>query len=184
MRQISQSLSPVFHQYIRTLKQGKSTRPIEEDSGSAAVVERSVFISQSDDIHTNLALEDWFYRHEDFSNHRILLLWQNNPTVVIGRHQNVWTEVDMTEAERRGICVARRNSGGGAVYHDMGNLNCSFFTARNDYNRRFNLRIIQSALKKLGFNVDINCKDDLILQGSKVKRKVEKRLDEFLIRIY
>jgi len=137
---------------------------------SRGPIERSVFISQSEDIHSNLALEDWFYQHRDFHNHRILLLWQNSATVVIGRHQNIWTEVDVDEAERRGICLARRNSGGGAVYHDQGNLNCSFFTARSDYNRRFNLAIIQSALRKLGFEVDINCKDDLILNGSKVNQ--------------
>ncbi|CAB0044769.1 unnamed protein product [Trichogramma brassicae] len=55
-------------------------------------IKKSVFISQSTDIYTNLALEDWFYRNYDFSKHHILLLWKNDPCVVIGRHQNPWLE--------------------------------------------------------------------------------------------
>lgn len=82
--------------------------------------EKSVFISQSTDIHTNLALEDWIYRNFNFENHRVLLLWRNDPCVVIGRHQNPWTEVDVSLAEEAKLPVVRRNSGGGCVYHDQG----------------------------------------------------------------
>jgi len=130
--------------------------------------EKSVFISQSDDIHKNLALEDWLYKNSDFGDHRVLLLWKNSPSVVIGRHQNLWSEVDTTEAQQNGIALARRNSGGGTVYHDSGNLNCTFFTPRNEYNRKNNLEIIKRGLGRLGINVDINCKDDLTIQGSKI----------------
>lgn len=51
-------------------------------------IKKSVFISQSHDIFTNLALEDWLYRHFDFTAHHVLMLWLNDPCVVIGRHQN------------------------------------------------------------------------------------------------
>lgn len=51
-------------------------------------IKKSVFISQSHDIFTNLALEDWLYRNADFSTHHILMLWSNDPCVVVGRHQN------------------------------------------------------------------------------------------------
>lgn len=51
-------------------------------------IKKSVFISQSHDIFTNLALEDWLYRNFDFSTHHVLMLWSNDPCVVVGRHQN------------------------------------------------------------------------------------------------
>lgn len=51
-------------------------------------IKKSVFVSQSHDIFTNLALEDWLYRNFDFSKHHVLMLWSNDPCVVIGRHQN------------------------------------------------------------------------------------------------
>lgn len=53
-----------------------------------AEIKKSVFISQSHDIFTNLALEDWLYRNFDFTTHHILMLWSNDPCVVVGRHQN------------------------------------------------------------------------------------------------
>lgn len=51
-------------------------------------IKKSVFISQSHDIFTNLTLEDWLYRHFDFTTHHMLMLWSNDPCVVVGRHQN------------------------------------------------------------------------------------------------
>lgn len=51
-------------------------------------IKKSVFISQSHDIFTNLALEDWLYRNSDFTKHHVLMLWANDPCVVVGRHQN------------------------------------------------------------------------------------------------
>lgn len=51
-------------------------------------IKKSVFVSQSNNIFTNLALEDWLYRNFDFSKHHVLMLWSNDPCVVIGRHQN------------------------------------------------------------------------------------------------
>ncbi|OAD58945.1 Lipoyltransferase 1, mitochondrial [Eufriesea mexicana] len=120
-------------------------------------ITKSVFISQSTDIFTNLALEDWFYRNHNLKNHHILLLWCNNPCIVIGRHQNPWIEHDFKLAEKRGIVLARRNSGGGTVYHDTGNLNLSFFTPRERYNRKYNLDIITRALyREWGLEAEIS----------------------------
>jgi lipoyltransferase 1 len=131
--------------------------------------EKSVFISQSSDIHTNLALEDWIYRNFNFENHRVLLLWRNDPCVVIGRHQNPWTEVDVSLAEESKMPVVRRNSGGGCVYHDQGNLNCTFFTTRDGYDRKSNLEIICRALKRqFGVNADVSPRLDVNIQGYKI----------------
>lgn len=109
-------------------------------------IKKSVFISQSTDVFANLALEDWLYRNYDFTNHHVLLLWRNDPCVVIGRHQNPWKECNIQAIEKKGTAVARRNSGGGTIYHDNGNLNLSFFTPRERYNQRYNLQIITRAL--------------------------------------
>lgn len=131
--------------------------------------EKSVFISQSTDIHTNLALEDWLYRNFNFENHRVLLLWRNDPCVVIGRHQNPWTEVDVSLADESKLPVVRRNSGGGCVYHDQGNLNCTFFTPRDGYDRKSNLEIICRALKRqFEIDAEVSPRLDVNVQGYKV----------------
>ncbi|TRY72172.1 hypothetical protein TCAL_08451 [Tigriopus californicus] len=108
---------------------------------------RQVFISQSSDIFTNLALEDWLYRHHDFKRRHLLLLWRNDPCVVIGRHQNPWTESNVPYIRNSDVDLARRNSGGGTVFHDMGNINCTFFTQRSEYHRKHNLDISGTAAK-------------------------------------
>ena len=129
-------------------------------------VMKSVFISQSSDIFTNLALEDWLYRNFDFTNHHILLLWRNSPTVVIGRHQNPWLEANTTLLAENGIKIARRNSGGGTVYHDEGNLNMTFFTPRECYNRKNNLEVISRALfREYGMETEISPREDIVVDG-------------------
>lgn len=131
--------------------------------------EKSVFISQSADIHTNLALEDWLYRNFNFENHQVLLMWRNDPCVVIGRHQNPWAEVDVASAEENKISLARRNSGGGCVYHDRGNLNLTFFTPRGGYNRKKNLEVVCRALdRQFAINAEINPREDVTVNGHKV----------------
>lgn len=148
----------------------QSVRPVSTKSGVHEVpeeeIKKSVFISQSTDIHTNLALEDWFYRNHDLTNHHILLLWKNDPCVVIGRHQNPWIEANVQAVEDNGIALARRNSGGGTVYHDAGNLNMSFFTPRERYNRRYNLDIITRAIfREWGLKTTVNKREDIVVQN-------------------
>lgn len=97
----------------------------------AKAPKRTVFISQSSDVFANLALEDWLYKNWSFERRNVLLLWRNSPCVVIGRHQNPQVEANLLYLESAGVPLARRGSGGGAVYHDHGNLNCTFFTTRD-----------------------------------------------------
>lgn len=135
-------------------------------------IKKSVFISQSYDIFTNLALEDWLYRHFDFSRHHVLMLWANDPCVVIGRHQNPFTEANVSKLMDKGITLARRNSGGGAVYHDRGNLNCTFFTPRERYNRKYNLNILTRALfREWAVKAEINKRDDIVINDKKVRNE-------------
>ncbi|XP_034949986.1 lipoyltransferase 1, mitochondrial [Chelonus insularis] len=152
---ICQSLS------MGTNKNDSNVNIVDENS-----IRKSVFISQSNDIFTNLALEDWFYRNYSFANHHVLLLWRNNPCVVIGRHQNPWLESNYQALDDDGIALARRNSGGGTVYHDSGNLNMTFFTPRQQYNRRYNLEIISRALyREWGLKTYINKREDIVVNG-------------------
>lgn len=97
------------------------------------------------------------------------MLWSNNPCVVVGRHQNPFFEANISHLAANGIELARRNSGGGAVYHDRGNLNCTFFTPRERYDRRYNLNLITRALyREFAVNADVNDRDDITINGKKV----------------
>lgn len=145
-------------------KKGNDTK--EE---SHEVIKKSVYISQSYDIFTNLALEDWIYKNYNFKNHHVLMLWQSDPCVVVGRHQNPFVEANVSNLKDAGIELARRNSGGGTVYHDRGNLNCSFFTPRDRYDRKYNLNLITRAIyREYGIDTEISKRDDILLFGKKV----------------
>ncbi|KAL1498023.1 hypothetical protein ABEB36_008886 [Hypothenemus hampei] len=140
------------------------------------VAKSLIYHSKCTDIFTNLALEDWFYKHLDFSViQKALMVWRNEPCVVIGRHQNPWIECNFFTLPNMGVKLARRNSGGGTVYHDLGNLNLTFFTDRNQYNRKHNLELIIRALKK-SFNIDseINHREDLCINNCKISGTASK----------
>lgn len=151
-------------------------------------IKKSVFISQSKDIYTNLALEDWLYRNFDFNKHHVLMLWQNDPCVVIGRHQNPWIEANVPELPNiteNGIKFARRNSGGGTVYHDLGNLNLTFFTPRERYNRKYNLELISRSLfREYGMKVNVSPREDLTVRDFKVSLLLLTLIISCLLRKY
>lgn len=127
----------------------------------------SVFLSQSHNVFTNLALEDWLYRNFRFGRHNVLMVWRNAPCVVIGRHQNPWREVNTHHLHAAGMPLARRNSGGGTVYHDMGNLNLTFFSSREQYDRAANLALVADALREgWGFDIAVNGRDDILLDNA------------------
>uniref|UniRef100_A0A4Y0BF86 BPL/LPL catalytic domain-containing protein n=1 Tax=Anopheles funestus TaxID=62324 RepID=A0A4Y0BF86_ANOFN len=159
--------SPTGHLTMTSSSKQLSTADIKKIPD--AEVRKSVFISQSNDVFTNLALEDWIYRNFDLTNHHILMLWINKPSVVIGRHQNPFSETNVSALARNGIELARRNSGGGAVYHDLGNLNCTFFMPRARYDRKYNLTLLTRALyREYGINAELSARDDIVLLGKKI----------------
>ncbi|KAL0268314.1 UNVERIFIED_CONTAM: hypothetical protein PYX00_010307 [Menopon gallinae] len=149
----------VLAQNFSSVKKGRN-EPVTKDESE---IKKSVFISQSNNIFTNLAIEDWIYQNMDFNKHHILLIWRNAPCVVIGRHQNPWLEANMKYLGEKGIDIARRNSGGGTVYHDKGNLNLTFFTPRERYDRKKNLETITKALfREFSLKIDISDREDLL----------------------
>ncbi|XP_048348645.1 lipoyltransferase 1, mitochondrial [Sphaerodactylus townsendi] len=126
-----------------------------------------IFQSLSQDVYQNLAFEDWIHDTLDLENQHILFLWRNSSAVVIGRHQNPWQECNLKMMRQKGIKLARRRSGGGTVYHDIGNINLTFFTTRKKYERMDNLRLVVTALKALRPQLDVQAtaRCDLLLNG-------------------
>lgn len=136
--------------------------PFTDPSGPGLVLQ-----SRSTDVFQNLALEDWIDANVDLQRRSVLLLWRNRPAVVIGRHQNPWAECDLAAMTRRGAPLARRRSGGGTVYHDLGNLNLTFFASKKAYDRRRNLKVVTEALRRLRPQLDVQATDrlDILLNG-------------------
>lgn len=123
-----------------------------------------------DDPRMNLALEEYALRHLDLT-HTYLLLYINRPSVIVGRNQNPFQEINSEYIAERGISVVRRLSGGGAVYHDLGNLNYSFITRydRGDLNnfKKFTAPVI-AALRRMGVPAELNPRNDIVANGKKI----------------
>lgn len=122
--------------------------------------------SGSYDPWYNLAVEEYLLNHVA-ENEVILYLWQNDRTVVIGKHQNAWKECACIELEREGGKLARRLSGGGAVYHDLGNLNFTFVMDRKLYDLEKQLGVILQAVRRLGIQAEFTGRNDLTVGGKK-----------------
>src|SRR5215217_2536553 len=104
------------------------------------------------DAHVNLALEEYVFRHKP-TDEDVLLFYVNAPAIIIGRNQNTIEEIDPDVVAARGIRVVRRISGGGAVYHDLGNLNFSVMTphVQDRFNRYDHFtRPVVEVLQELG----------------------------------
>lgn len=116
--------------------------------------------------HRNLAVEEYLFSRcgEDEA---ILYLWQNENTIVIGKNQNAWRECRISRIEEDGAVIARRISGGGAVFHDLGNLNFTFLVSKENYNLKRQLEVILRAVQKLGIYAEASGRNDILVEGQK-----------------
>jgi lipoate-protein ligase A len=135
-------------------------------------------INTSTDPFFNLALEEYLLNRQDIRED-IFLLWQNHPVVVVGRNQNTVEEINQEFIHSRGIEVVRRISGGGAVYHDLGNLNFTFIADDQPGIKleftRFTAPVIK-ALEIIGIKAEDQGRNDITIQGKKFSGNAQCRL--------
>lgn len=149
--------------HIRSLS---SSKVAEND------IKKSVFISQSKDVYTNLALESWMFQNFDFKDHHVLLLTKNDPCIVIGNTQNPWVETNIKNLKHlaeNGVQLARRSNAGPASYQDEGNLNMTFFTCKDNHDSKYGMELIRRALfREFTLKTRVNQNNDLMIRNKKV----------------
>ncbi|RIW35334.1 lipoate--protein ligase [Bacillus salacetis] len=122
------------------------------------------------DPRINLAIEEYALKNLDI-NEDYLLFYINQPSIIIGKNQNTIEEINTGYVEAQNLHVVRRLSGGGAVYHDLGNLNFSFITKDDGESfhnfQKFTEPVIK-ALKKLGVNAELSGRNDIEAEGRKI----------------
>lgn len=123
-------------------------------------------LSDSTDPYQNLAMEQALFQYAD-EDTAVLFLWQNDNTIVIGRNQDPYVECKAEEFLASGGRIARRRSGGGAVYHDLGNLNFSIICLERLAKKDEYQQLVTKALKTFGFAAEFNGRNDLLIRGKK-----------------
>ena len=126
-----------------------------------------VIYGNTDNPYYNLATEEKLCAFAREKNSPVLFLWQNRLCCVIGVNQNPWLECNTDEMDRRGALLVRRKTGGGAVCHDLGNLNFSFCRPEKSGSAAEGNEIILSALADLGINAELTGRNDICVSGRK-----------------
>ncbi len=130
--------------------------------------------NNSHDPYYNQAFEEYVFN--TFKGGTIVLLWRNNPAVVCGCHQNIFAEVNVIKAQAKGVSIVRRITGGGTVFHDLGNLNYTIISDKDskmlDYTKYMDFMI--NVLRKLGVPASLNRTSDIAIGGLKISGSAQK----------
>ena len=126
----------------------------------------TLYISDSLDPYLNMAAEKYLTQTVG-ADECLLYLWRNRRTVFIGRNQNCWGECRVSVLEADGGKLARRLSGGGAVYHDEGNLNFTFATSAENYDVARQCSVIAAAVSSFGLQAGVSGRNDILVDGAK-----------------
>ncbi|NCD04843.1 MAG: lipoate--protein ligase [Spirochaetia bacterium] len=124
-----------------------------------------IYISQETDPYYNVALEHQLLL--EANDDTLLFLWQNSSSVIFGRNQNLFAEVDTQYLKENNISPVRRFSGGGAVFQDLGNLNFTFITKEKNIENDKYLKVIIKALNSLNINCEFSGRNDILTNGKK-----------------
>lgn len=126
--------------------------------------------TKSTDPYYNLAFEEYIFEKK-YNDEPILILWQNNNAIIIGKYQNTIEEINSRFVDEQQIKVVRRNSGGGAVYHDTGNLNFSIITKPDSLERleySYFIKPVIMTLNKIGISAEYSGRNDILIDGKKI----------------
>ena len=124
------------------------------------------YVSHSVDPYVNLAVEKVLFDTVDDET-VVLYLWQNQNTVVIGKNQNAFSECRTALLKKEGGTLARRLSGGGAVFHDLGNLNFTFLCTTENLDVARHMQVIREACRLVGIETELSGRNDILAQGRK-----------------
>ena len=132
-------------------------------------------ILESNDPYLNLAIEEYLFR---YTTSDVFLLWQNEPSVVVGVNQNIFAEVDLEYLKIKNIHPVRRITGGGAVYHDLGNVNYSYITkakSSDEIDFKSYTKPVIDALRALSVDATLSGRNDLYVDGMKFSGNAQHR---------
>ncbi len=125
-----------------------------------------IYSAPTGDGWLNLARDGYFLENNK-KDDVILYFYVNKNAVIIGRNQNAWKECSIANMDADGVQLVRRHSGGGAVFHDNGNLNFSFITDEKHYDLNRQMRVILNAVSKLGLKAELSGRNDITVDGKK-----------------
>lgn len=125
-----------------------------------------IYSAPTGDGWLNLARDGYFLENNKKGD-VILYFYVNKNAVIIGRNQNAWKECNIANMDADGVQLVRRHSGGGAVFHDNGNLNFSFITDEKHYDLNRQMRVILNAVSKLGLKAELSGRNDITVDGKK-----------------
>lgn len=137
--------------------------------------------NRSHDPYYNMAMEEFLLLHK---KQEAIMLWRNSPAVIVGYHQNAIEEVDTDFIKQHNIRVVRRLTGGGAVFHDLGNINFTFIEQTDNFLEnsyaRFTKPIIDY-LNSLGIKAELSGRNDLTIDGQKFSGNAQVKKENFMM---